>query len=851
MNTMIRFKKKIQKNKGLRWGKRRTFSSGVLHSIVSFGLVFLFFCTLSSAPTTVHAQSYVFSGGMGSLTNPWEISTGEDLDSVRFYLNSHFVLVNDIDLTTYLTSSTNGWEPIGDDPNAFTGSLNGAGFTISGLWIARPAEDTVGLFGFLQSATIENLSIEVDNASGGIVGQNYVGALAGIVNFGHVNKCCVVGDNGGVIGNGLVTGTYTGASTGNMVGGLTGRIFGSDIINCYACCEVTGFERIGGLAGEQVAYGGSDCMIKNCYAVGAVTCASSGALSAGGLVGRQFSYLGGVSSIVNCYTVVDVNGDNRAGGIVGSQESNDGHSSITNCYAVGNVNASLDYAGGIVGRQIDIGTISTISIINNFHYPLALITQNSLPIPVAYGITSLHGDDSRTAINLMTQSAYVGWDFSAGAWQWDNNEKFPQIGFGPEAYPFPFYAITYNMNGADPMPMESYTDGSGFNPLPTPPARARYQFDGWFDNPALTGMPVTMIGTSETGHKTYWANWTRTVFDVFFEAMSYGTVTSNRTSAMAGESIMLTVTPNAGYELSGIKAYQTSNPSVAVVLVGSGNQYNFFMPASDVTVSATYVYTGLNGAKLLLEQMKYEVWQEKANTPDEVVDWLVEYINKLLTTTGIVVSPSDIEIADFTAAVKGTTDNSSGSNGGFTFSVTLANGASSLTVAGLNGTIVKSEATFNIIVHTVGNGSVSVSPTATPTVGILISLIILPDRDNEISDITVYRTDSPETVVLYLTGYTPLFSMPPCDVTIVVTFKDSRSGNDPAPSLSGLKACVVDGRLHVSGLTPGKYWNVYSVSGSLVYRGMAFGDEADIALPGRGVYVVHTDNGTNCKISIP
>ena len=71
-----------------------------------------------------------------------------------------------------------------------------------------------------------------------------------------------------------------------------------------------------------------------------------------------------------------------------------------------------------------------------------------------------------------------------------------------------------------------------------------------------------------------------------------GTITANPTKAKEGATVTLTINPNTGYELETISA--TDGDNQAVTLNGSGNTRTFTMPASDVTVSATFkasVYT--------------------------------------------------------------------------------------------------------------------------------------------------------------------------------------------------------------------------------------------------------------------
>ena len=59
--------------------------------------------------------------------------------------------------------------------NAFKGNFDGNGKTISGLFIYRPDEDEVGLFGRVQERLVENVGLVSVN----VTGRKYVGALVG------------------------------------------------------------------------------------------------------------------------------------------------------------------------------------------------------------------------------------------------------------------------------------------------------------------------------------------------------------------------------------------------------------------------------------------------------------------------------------------------------------------------------------------------------------------------------------------------------------------------------------------------------------------------------------------------
>ncbi|MCG8540949.1 MAG: peptidase M26, partial [Clostridia bacterium] len=110
--------------------------------------------------------------GTGIVNDPYIVTTGEELNEIKNNLSAHYRLGNDIDLGNV------EWEPIGIQTMAFTGVLDGAGYKISNLKIYQPQENYIGLFGYIDSATIKDLKVEnVD-----IEGRNYVGALVGYAN---------------------------------------------------------------------------------------------------------------------------------------------------------------------------------------------------------------------------------------------------------------------------------------------------------------------------------------------------------------------------------------------------------------------------------------------------------------------------------------------------------------------------------------------------------------------------------------------------------------------------------------------------------------------------------------------
>jgi len=80
-----------------------------------------------------------FAGGDGTSQDPYQISNASQLNSVRNFSSSHFILTEYIDMSPELMQGelwydqNSGWVPI----SLFTGNFNGDGYTISNLTMNR------------------------------------------------------------------------------------------------------------------------------------------------------------------------------------------------------------------------------------------------------------------------------------------------------------------------------------------------------------------------------------------------------------------------------------------------------------------------------------------------------------------------------------------------------------------------------------------------------------------------------------------------------------------------------------------------------------------------------------------
>lgn len=233
----------------------------------------------------------------------------KQLQAINTNLNGNYALRNSIDATATSSWDDNdndnineGFKQIGTEiKNAFTGKFDGLDYNIFGLTINRSTENDVGLFGVVNGATINNVTL----VGGSITGNYRVGGIVGNA----------IGENT-VISNATNSASVTGNS---QVGGIVGIITGNSV-NKSKVNNVINTGTINGNAGNDV--GGligslnKSQLIGNSYNLGAVT--SSGH-DVGGLVGSASnSTIGDGTNLV--YNRLDVTGAYNVGGIVGNME---------------------------------------------------------------------------------------------------------------------------------------------------------------------------------------------------------------------------------------------------------------------------------------------------------------------------------------------------------------------------------------------------------------------------------------------------------------------------------------------------------------------------------------------------
>jgi hypothetical protein len=283
--------------------------------------------------------------GYGGYTPPSqnpEIRTWYDLDAIRDNLGGNYTLMNDLDSTTAgyeeLASPTanggKGWQPIGPllpwSSTAFTGfmgTFDGQGYEIRDLFINRPDEFAVGLFGEVdEGCDGRGVIKDIGVVSVTVTGVYYVGGL--------------VGNNYGTVSNSYSSGNVmTGADW--FIGGLVGSNAGT-VSDSYSTASVTGNSSVGGLVGHN------NGTVSNSYSSGSV----SGNNTVGGLVGLNYG------TVSNSYSSGSMSSNHTVGGLVGE---NKGEGTISNSFWDIQTSGQSTSAGGTGKNPPEMHDIATFS----------------------------------------------------------------------------------------------------------------------------------------------------------------------------------------------------------------------------------------------------------------------------------------------------------------------------------------------------------------------------------------------------------------------------------------------------------------------------------------------------------
>ena len=331
-----------------------------------------------------------FSGGDGSDSNPYLISSVDDFKAIAALANAdaeadgngynatagrtffgsegvYYQQAADLDFGSALIPSIGVYNATAADAIPFQGTYDGNDKKLEKFSVSGDVDGSVGLFAYLNNATLENIKVvnatvtgtnttgiltgrcigttSIENCSlegGQVTGRNSVGFIAHIHNNTTVTGCSV--------SNITVTTAENGPDANNQ-GGVVGFAGGASSIES---CSTSGTIQFTGTA-SGAARGGivgkldSTGQVKECVNNAVVTNALVG--STGGVAGQLTN-----GTIVSCANTANVSGTSMVGGIVGFAGSTKTDGSATNITFItssrndADVTGTTNCVGGIAGK---------------------------------------------------------------------------------------------------------------------------------------------------------------------------------------------------------------------------------------------------------------------------------------------------------------------------------------------------------------------------------------------------------------------------------------------------------------------------------------------------------------------
>jgi len=453
------------------------------------------------------------------------------------------------------TEGLNMWEPIGSYPNRFNGTFDGKGYTVGGIYV-RDGNGAVGLFGYLGSdGTIWNVGVVKSYIHGDEEAHN--GGIAGS-NDGKIYSCYNTGivDYGGVVGGivgynkGDIHSCYNGgtAKNGDYVGGIVG-INNGKIYSCYNTGDVMdrGNTTIGGIVGELFEEGSNT----NCFYLKKDDLKGVGAgLSDGTTDKTEAQFHSGevawelkqkpapegafpwgqkLGADGNLFPVL---GGEAVYKVTFEYPSAANQPATKSIFKYGNTNQLVNL---------------TESELNQIQIPgYQLVWSEELPYNVKISDVTITADYKQ--LYTITIPTMTGGSVTANMDKAPAGEEITLTIFPAEGYEYVEGTLTVT------------------NATPTEVTDNQYTFK----------MPAEDV--------TVTATFKQIEYVITIPTMPGGSVTANMDKAPAGEEITLTIFPAEGYEyVEGTLTVTNATPTEVV-----NNGCTFVMPASDVTVTATF-----------------------------------------------------------------------------------------------------------------------------------------------------------------------------------------------------------------------------------------------------------------------
>ena len=499
----------------------------------------------------------LYSGGSGTVTDPWVISTVDDLQKLaetvndgESYSGKYFIQDTDLDLMGIT------WEPIGytDGGYYFSGHYDGKNHSISNVTstgkVDVDGQATVGIFGCIIEGSVSNLHVKNANFSvNGEGGYSLAGGIAGITFDSDITNCSVE--------NSSLKGEKTLVANNACVGGITGYSVHGIFQNCASA---------------------NNKIISQTYAGGIV-----------GEIDDSISNNEGGSAFTNCYVAEgnisafadDVQDYSIAGGFIGRVTED--NPTLENCYVYDTLTSIADTKASFKKTGIIVGSC----YMNLPNYEAKVTTTNCY-----YGKCTVDADFT-TDGNAGTAVEKTEVEFADGTVKgllgevFIQGEKYPVLASSPADYTKVDEAIA----AAKAIDGSRYTNYGAVEAAISAVDRNKSKLEqADVDQMAknIRDAIAALVEKSNSSSSSGGGGSSTPRYAVTVpDKTENGSLSVTPKNAKKGSDVTVTATPDKGYEVDDIVAKDAKGNKLTLKDNGDGT-YTFTMPASKVTVTAAF-----------------------------------------------------------------------------------------------------------------------------------------------------------------------------------------------------------------------------------------------------------------------
>lgn len=529
-----------------------------------------------SGPTTPSASEKMpaYSGGRGTESDPWLISSVADLQLLANTINDgnaaefdadctgtgdeipgnyhgyYFKQTKDLDL-----SSIENWAPIGYSGGCyFAGHYDGDGYTISNATCAGKNDDdgfaTAGIFGWVAFGSVKNLTVKnADFFAEGNKNMSYAGGVLAVAYNCTVENCSVY--------NSKIESRRAPNENSNYAGGITGIASDSSFEKCASVKNTIRHGSFGGgfigsldkKMGEDSKF--TNCYVANCIVTGCSDTASNNTLS-GGFLG---AFMDGNAILKSCFVydcVAQPDETSKASDSFGVFAANTQYGEVvaTSCFYYDvNANDATVNAEGAVSKTVDEFANGNVARLLGDAFTQGKDGYPIIRVPVT-GVTLDKETMSLTAGSTGTLTATITPENATNkdlTWTSDK-EEVATVSDG---------VVSAVAAGTAHITVTTADGGKTATCVVTVTRRS--------SSSSKPSYPITTPDKTENG-----------------------SVTVTPTSAKRGSVVTITVTPDAGYVLDELTVTDKDGKELSMTKK-SDTEYTFVMPAGKVEITPSFV----------------------------------------------------------------------------------------------------------------------------------------------------------------------------------------------------------------------------------------------------------------------